>query len=578
MKPAGALLVVCLAACGSTPPAAHGSADLIVHHAHVLTVDPAFTIAEAIAVKGGRIVAVGQDEEVLRSWQGPATQVVDAEGRTLLPGLYDSHVHITSAAWSELSEPIPELRTLADAFAYIRKKAQETPAGQWIVLRFAFATRLEEARFPTRAELDEAAPHHPVRYNMGPADIVNAKGLQVSGITKETAHAGVVKDPATGEPTGLLRGASALLKGVPSDEPSASPQAKREAVLKLLLLYNARGITSVADRDAEPGDLDLFLDLERKGELTLRINVARSFSPAGTREEVIRKLEALPGAHQRGGPTGVGTEWVRIGPIKLYTDGGMLLGTAWMREPWPKGPTYQVTEDNYRGRLSLQPQQLEMVLEEAARRGWQMTSHTAGEAGMDVLLDAYEAVDRKIPLREKRWCITHANFPSQANLERCKRLGVCADVQPAWLYKDGSSLRNLLGERRMRWFQPYKTWLAYTTIGGGSDHMIKIDPLKATNPWDPWLGIWTAVTRRTQRGEVLFPDEKLTREQALRLYTINNAYLHHEEGEKGSLEKGKLADFIIVDRDVLTCPEDDLLRVRVLATFVGGEMVFRREP
>ncbi len=578
MKHARLAVAAALAACSSTPAGPKGAADLIVHHAHIVTVDRTSTLAEAMAVKGGRIVALGQDEEIFRAWSGPGTQVVDAEGRTLLPGLYDSHVHITSAAWSELAEPIPDLKTLQDAFAYIGKKAATTPAGQWIVLRYAFATRLDEARFPTKAELDAAAPHHPVRYNMGPADIVNTQGLQVSGITKETAHAGVVKDPATGEPTGLLRGAADLLKGAPSDEPSVSAAAKREAVLTLLALYNARGITSVGDRDAEPGDLELFLDLEKKGELTVRINVARHFDPAGTRQEVAKRLEALPGPHKRGGPTGAGTEWVRIGPIKLYTDGGMLLGTAWMREPWPKGPTYQVTEDGYRGRLSVKPEQLEMVLEEAARRGWQMTSHTAGEAGMDVLLDAYEAVNRKVSIEGKRWCITHANFPSQANLERCRRLGVCADVQPAWLYKDGTSLLRLLGERRMRWFQPYKTWMEHTTIGGGSDHMIKIDPLRATNPWDPWLGMWTAVTRKTQRGDVLFPEERLTREQALRLYTINNAFLHHEENEKGSLEVGKLADFIIVDRDPLTCPEDDLLRMRVLATFVGGDMVYRREP
>jgi predicted amidohydrolase YtcJ len=149
-------------------------------------------------------------------------------------------------------------------------------------------------------------------------------------------------------------------------------------------------------------------------------------------------------------------------------------------------------------------------------------------------------------------------------------------VQPAWLYKDGATLQRVLGDKRIRWFQPYKSWLEYTTIGGGSDHMIKLDPLDSTNPWDPWLGISVALSRQTERGGVLVPDEKLTREQALRLYTVNNAYLHHEEKEKGSLELGKLGDCILIDRDYLTCPVEQIAGTRVLMTVVGGRVVYVR--
>ncbi len=195
---------------------------------------------------------------------------------------------------------------------------------------------------------------------------------------------------------------------------------------------------------------------------------------------------------------------------------------------------------------------------------------------MDVLLNAYEFADRVAPIKDLRFCITHANFPSLENLKRCQRLGVCADVQPAWLYKDGDTLHRVLGKERMRWFQPYKSWLAFTTIGGGSDHMIKMDPEESTNPWNPWLGIETAITRRTERGQVLFPEEALSREQALRLYTINNAFLHREEKEKGSLEAGKLADLIVIDRDYLTCPADSISETHVLTTIVGGKVVHGR--
>jgi predicted amidohydrolase YtcJ len=401
----------------------------------------------------------------------------------------------------------------------------------------------------------------------------------VSGITKDTPNPRngvIVKDAVTGEPTGMLRNAYGALKGVPGESSRFTATEKREAVKRLFSLYNELGLTSVGDRNGSAEALALYRDLHKRGELTLRVNVARSFNPYGPRGDVARRLEGLAGKDGKGGPTGVGDDWVRVGPIKIFLDGGMLNGTAYMRRPWPKGPTYQVTEDGYRGLLFIPPEQLKVVVEEAARKKWQVTAHTAGEGGMDVLLDAYEEVNRLVPIKGLRYCITHANFPSKRNLERCKELGVCADVQPAWLYKDGETLRRVLGPERVRWFQPYKSWLDYTVIGGGSDHMIRLDPLTSTNPWSPWLAIWVTLTRATERGAPLVPAEKLTREQALRLYTVNNAYLHHEEGKKGSLEVGKLGDLIVIDRDVLSCPVDEVKGTKVLWTVVGGKVVYRR--
>lgn len=555
------------------------TADLIVRNARVVTVDARMSIAEALAVRDGTLVAVGKEAEVLR-WQGPKTRLLDAGGRTVLPGLYDSHVHPISAALSEAEESLPVLRSIPEVLDYVRAQSRRVPQGQWIVVRYGFPTRLKEGRFPTRAELDAAAPHHPVLYHAGPAGVVNTLALKVSGITKQTKDppAGqIVRDPTTGEPTGMLRNAYSVLKGVPSPGRKLTPQQRREAVRKLLALYNAHGLTSISDRNAGTDALQLYRELAQRGELTVRVTAARSFNPTGNADDIIRRLDQLSGPDQHNGPTGAGDDWVRIGPIKIFLDGGMLNGTAYMRQPWPKGEAYQVTEDNYRGLLFVPPEQLQTFCVEAARRRWSVTAHCAGEAAMDVLLDAYEFTDRFVPIRDLRFCITHANFPSQHNLERCRKLGVCADIQPAWLYKDGRTLLQLLGPQRMRWFQPYKTWLQYTTIGGGSDHMIRYDPLDSTNPWSPWLGMWIAITRNLEGGATHQPDEALSREQALRLYTINNAYLHKEEKRKGSLEPGKLADFIIVDRDPLTCPIEQLRDTRVLLTVVGGRIVYQRD-
>lgn len=554
------------------------AADLIVHNAKVITVDKNFTIAEAVAVTGDRIVAVGKNAGVLRR-RGPKTKVIDAQGRTVMPGIYDSHVHPLGAATSEILEPIPDLQSLDDAFAYIRKKAKELPEGHWIVLRYAFPTRLKEARFPTKAELDKAAPKHPVLYHAGPAGMVNSMALKVSGITKETrnpANGVIVRDPKTGEPTGMIRNAYGALKGVPSSTRTVSRKRKLKALKDLFHRYNQQGITSIADRNCSRSTVDMYYTLLGNKELTLRINVARGFNPYGTQEQIAKRFDAMPGKDGKGGPTGAGGIWIRIGPIKFFLDGGMLNGTAYMRQPWPPGPTYQVVEKDYRGLLFVKPEQVKRVVLEAAKHKWQVTAHTAGEGAMDVLLDAYEFVNREIPIKGRRFCITHANFPSKRNLERCRELGVVADVQPAWLYKDGATLANVLGPERIRWFQPYKSWLQYTTIGGGSDHMIKLDSLKATNPWNPWLGIYVTLSRKTERGPVLVPSEKLTRKQAIRLYTINNAYLHHEENEKGALEPGKLADLILIDRDILTCPVESIRHTRVLWTIVGGKVVYER--
>jgi predicted amidohydrolase YtcJ len=566
------LIALILAAPAADP------ADLIVHNAKVITVDAKFSLAEAVAVRGGRIAAVGTNADVLKL-RGPETRVIDAGGKTVLPGLWDSHTHPTGAAASEAREPLPVLNSIPEVLDYIRKRAAGTPAGQWVVLRYAFPTRLKEARFPTKAELDSAAQDHPVLYHAGPAGVANSRALQVSGVTRDTPNppAGeVVKDPTTGEPTGMLRNAYGVLKGVPGAGGELSADQRRAAVKKLFARYNSLGLTSVSDRNATRGDLDLYLVLQKAGELTVRVNVARSFDPAGSRDDVAKRFDALPGKDGRGGPTGVGDESVKIGPIKLFLDGGMLNGTAYMRQPWPKGDTYQVTQDDYRGLLFIKPEQLRMAVAEGAKRKWQMTAHCAGEGAMDELLDAYEFVNRTAPIKDLRFCITHANFPSRFNLERCKALGVCADVQPAWLYKDGHTLQRVLGPQRMRWFQPYKSWLEFTTIGGGSDHMIRYDPIDATNPWNPWLGMWEAVTRKLERGGIHQPDEALSREQAIRLYTINNAYLHHEEADKGSLEVGKLADLILIDRDVLSCPEDDIRATVVRLTVVGGKVVYEK--
>jgi len=306
------------------------AADLVIHNANILTVDSVFSRAQALAATGGRIVAVGDNREVEKLID-PNTQVLDAKGHTVMPGLYDSHVHSFRASVSEFGGAVPALTSLAGAFAYIQEKASKQPPGSWIVLERVYPTRMREGRLPTKAELDKAAPNSPVYWNCGPVSMANSKALEVSGITPSTPNpvpGEIVKDGQTGQPTGLLRNAAQLLKvTAPSRQPTPSDQ--RNAVKHLHHLYNQQGITSIAERRGEFAAIDTFRDLAKAGELSVRVNCTRMLDPVPkTIPEAIHKLDELtkgPDGNGNYGPTGLGDDWLRIGPLKVLLDGGMLI-------------------------------------------------------------------------------------------------------------------------------------------------------------------------------------------------------------------------------------------------------------
>jgi predicted amidohydrolase YtcJ len=263
----------------------------------------------------------------------------------------------------------------------------------------------------------------------------------------------------------------------------------------------------------------------------------------------------------------------------MYLDGGMLTGSAYMREPWGVSAMYGVTDPNYRGVLFIQPDRLRAFVRTAVENHLQFTAHSVGDGAVHTLLDAYESVSKEVPLRATRPCITHANFQSREAIQQAARLGVVMDLQPAWLYLDTRTLVKQFGYERLRYFQPLRShFKAGVTIGGGSDHMQKIGSLRANNPYNPFLGMQTAITRQARWHEgKLHPEESLTREQAIRFYTINNARLLLCEEQRGSLEPGKLADMIVLDTDLLKCPEGRITTTRVLRTYVGGKLAHRAD-
>lgn len=560
---------------GSRSPAQGQDAELILHHGKVVTADPGFSVREAIAVKGGRILRVGSSEEVLKT-RGPRTQVINLEGKMVLPGLIDSHTHPTSASMTEFDHPVPDMQSIDDVLDYIRDRARTLGEGRWVVVRQVFITRLKKQRYPTREELDRAAPRNPVLFSTGPDASVNTLALKLSGIDKDFKVEGagkIEKDPSTGEPTGILRNCTRYVK-VESSGRGPSEQDHVRRLIALFRDYNSVGITSIIDRDASDTAIQRYRKLLEADTLSVRLGISRHVEGSAPLEKAIEQIKKTADDPLRRGGTKL-----RIIGIKTFLDGGMLTGSAYMRKPWGVSKIYAIDDPNYRGVLFIPPEKLRAMVKATVEAGLQFTAHSVGDGAVHNLLDAYEAVNKTHPVAATRPCITHSNFMSREAIQKAARLGVVVDIQPAWLYLDTRTLVAQFGYDRLRYFQPlHSLFEAGVTAGGGSDHMQKVGSLRAINPYNPFLGMWVAITRKAKNYEGrLHPEEALTREQAIRFYTINNARLLFLESQVGSLEEGKIADFAVVDRNLLTCPEDDIKDTRVLSTYLDGKLVFERQ-
>ncbi len=552
-----------------------GEPTLVVHHGKILTVDPAFQTVEAMAIDGERIVAIGSNEQML-ALAGPQTERIDLQGRTVLPGLIDSHVHASSAAVFEFDHPVPTMESVADVLEYVRSRAAVVPKGQWIQVNQVFVTRLSEPRFPTRKELDAVAPEHPVCFRTGPDASLNSLALSLNQIDRNTTvpegvAAKIERDEATGEPTGILRN-FAKLATTKSSATEPDEAARLAALKRLMSDYNSVGITSIAERSASLGTVTAFSKLYENKELTCRVFLNWSVDPNAPWPEVELKVQE---AVQH--PAHAYNEWVWLRGVKIFLDGGMLTGSAYMQQPWGVSKIYSIDDPQYRGLVYVEPERLYQLARLCLKNDLQFTAHAVGDGAVQRLVDAYRQVNEEFPVAPTRPCITHANFMSQAIIDDMARLGIVADLQPAWLWLDGATLLQQFGEQRLQYFQPYRTLFDQQVIvGGGSDHMQKVGSLRSINPYNPFLGLWITLARKTRKSDQpLHPEHLLTREEALRLYTINNAFLLLDEQNRGSLEPGKLADFAVIDRDYMTCPVDQVRETQVLSTYVGGRCVYQ---
>ncbi|WP_145083174.1 amidohydrolase [Aureliella helgolandensis] len=550
-------------------------ADLVLRGGKIVTVDADFNIVEAMAIHNGRILATGTAAEI-EPKIGPKTRIVELKGRMVLPGLIDSHVHPSSASTYEADHEIPQMDSIADVLEYVRGRAKVVPKGEWIHLSQVFITRLREQRYPTRAELDSAAPKHPVSFRTGPDGSTNSLGLKENNIDKSFAAMhpdNVMVDPGTGEPSGLLRQASEVFKSRPDPSSNKLTESDRDDRLVTLLDdYNRWGITGIIDRNCSDSARSQYARLLASDRLQIRVRLSRSLSPRGDLTEIEERLDAIASDPYFTEPD------PRLGVIgvKVFEDGGMLTGSAYFKEPWGISTIYGIEDSRYRGMQFIDEQRIEALVTACVKRNLAFTAHCQGDAAVETLVSAYEKVNQKFPAGLARSTLTHSSFMSEKSIEAAAKLGIGVDLQPAWLYLDARTLVAQFGEQRLTHFIPLRSLFdAGVKAGGGSDHMQKIGSLRSVNPYNPFLGMWIAATRTARwYAQPLHLEQALTREQMIRFYTINNAWLMRAEQEIGSLEPGKRADFIVIEQDLLACSDDQIRETQVQSTWLDGKQIF----
>lgn len=535
-------------------------ADLLLRGGRVRVLDEAGTVGQSVAIRAGRIVAVGADAEI-EELAGPGTRVIDLAGRTVLPGFVDTHCHIEDIGTVEDTVSFAGARTIAEVVERVREAAARTPAGEWIRGRiFHPVSQLVEARRPTRAELDAATRDHPVHLPFGHSCAVNSAALARAGIDRHTPDppGGVIERDPDGEPTGILEeGAERLVTDVVPPWPAEQRARQFERAMQRL---TELGITGVVGGATAPSDVAALRALRDAGRATVRYGAV--VAPTGELNPSVDLAEWA--AWFAGHPAPDETDpWVREVGIKLQADGGMTLGTAALREPYPG--------TDHRGEQVVDADRLAALAGVAARAGWRVAVHAVGDAGIDLVLDAYDAVHRSAPIDHRRFVLVHASLMTRDQAARARALGLHVAVQVGFLWDKAAVIRRNLGAARAARAVPIRMLIdemGLQNVSAGTDHPI--------NPLEPLINLQLMTTRRDAHGTDVGAGEAVTREEALRLLTSSAAWYTFDEHDRGTLEPGRLADLVVFSGDPLTVPADELTALRTDLTVVDGRVVFER--
>ncbi len=523
---------------------------LILINGKIITVDKNFSIQQAVAIRDEKIFAGGSTSRI-KGLAGAKTKVIDLKGRTVIPGLIDSHMHFLRAGFRWRQElRLDTARSVSDILGLVEKRVSQIRPGDWIITFGGWhESQLKEQRAPTRAELDRVAPNNPVVLRIllpHPSThfaALNSAALKAVGITRETAapERGIIEKDADGEPTGVLRRAAVDLALRKLPRPSF--QDKLEGLKLVMRDFHAAGLTSVIEMvggGVVDEDYKVLFESWRRKELTIRtaLNIYTT-----KLEDAQRWFHHLP--------MGFGDEWLKVNGL------GEQLLNAVQDNIAPTFPLSQAGLEEY-----------QKLVTEAAKNRWSIQQHTTLGTTAKAYLDIYEAVDRQYPIKDLRWSLAHMEMVAEADLERMKRLGMGVTIQDRQVI--GSELMKQAWGEAAASGPPMKKMLQMgLPVGAGTDATV-------VAPYPPFTTLWWMVTGKDWGGRVVRPNERLSREEALRVHTLGSAWFSFDEKIKGSIETGKLADLVVLSDDYLTVPEDRIRDISAVMTIVGGRIAYEK--
>jgi len=523
--------------------------EIILYNGNFWTVDPRQPRAQAVAISGGRFLAIGSNEEVLPLAAGNAKKI-DLGGKTVLPGFIDAHSHPAEAGLSHLRMVDCDLRSIADILKALHERAAKTPPGEW-VLGFKYDdTKTSEGRPLTRAELDAAVPDHPafVQHRGGHTAWVNSQAIKLAKIDDHTPDPGggmYDHDPVTGHLTGRVRenGRVTFEKIIPSN---FTRDDHREGVRLISQMMTRTGITSVTDAMGTPEDLRGYQDAREMGQLNMRVycHIYQAF------------MDQMLAA---GVKTGLGDEWVKVGAQKMICDGSISERTARLSQAYIGRP------DDF-GILVTSEEELYQQARKAHAAGWQLATHANGDVGIDTTLRVYERLQKELPRKDGRYRLEHCTVINDQLIARIKALGAIPTPFSTYAYYHGEKMKEYGADRVNHMFA------LRSFIDAG------IRPTQASDyppgPFEPMMALQSEVTRTDAKGNVWGPQQKITLEEAIRVGTINGAYASYEENVKGSIEPGKFADLVVLGRDVFKEDPSNIINIPIERTMVGGRWVW----
>jgi predicted amidohydrolase YtcJ len=536
-------------------------ADMIIVNAGIVTADAAFSIAKSVAIRDGKFIGVGEEAD-MRELAGPRTQVLDAGGKTVVPGLIDTHAHVEAAGLLNYTVSFDGVGSVAEALARVADMTTRTPAGEWIRGRMWHPmAQLKEKRFLNRHELDRVAPNHPVCLPVGHFTLANSLALKLAGIDRNTPNpdGGEIHRDANGEATGVLEeNAEDLVQDL---LPAWSQEVRTSQIRDAMAYFNSFGITSAISARVDPTDLKVHQILARRGEASLRVSAM--YAPTGALNPTMPEAEFEALLSKMGVFSDFGDEWLSFSGVKMRVDGGMTLRTADMREGYPGQP-------DYHGTVVVSQERLNKMVAIANRYGWRVGTHAVGDAAVDKILDAYELADKEHSIRDRRFVVIHGSLMQPDQMDRARRLGVRVDTQSAFLWDKAATIAGHLGKATADRAIPLRSMIdrmGLDMVAQGTDY-----------PINPFVNMSISITRKDKTGTVYGSEQAISREEALRLYTSAASRYAFAEHRTGSIEVGKLADLAILSDDPLTVAEDEIKDIVALKTIVGGRVVYERSP